>query len=398
MPRTTTDASAEVRRRRPGGALSTREPPYHQGNAGLYNAQDMYYITDITVGNTTVPVTIDTGSSDTWFVRSPFTCVDYYGMRVAESKCGFGTKQISPLSQGHLDNAVFARSYADGTYVYGSFGFDDVVLGGVTIQHQQLAVVNNTYWYGDGKTSGLLGLAYPLMTGMDGNVPAYNPIFTNMWERDLIMPLFTLGLSRDTNGTTEDKESYLAFGGLPPVEYDDSTWGRTPILSMATEPGWGLTGDVRGLYIISADAYVYGKLNATAKDPYAGLVVDKTQFPILIDCGSSLTRLPSALAKAIFKSFSTPPQYLSNDGGYYAPCNARVPAFGVRVGSETYYMSPDDLLRQNARDVETGRLCRVGIIDADGGPYTLGVTFLANVVAVFDVGNDEVRFAKRLKY
>lgn len=56
-------------------------------------------------------------------------------------------------------------------------------------------------------------------------------------------------------------------------------------------------------------------------------------------------------------------------------------------------MSPDDLLRQNARDVETGRLCRVGIMDGDAGPWVLGVTFLSNVVAVFDVGNseDEVR-------
>ena len=76
-----------------------------------------------------------------------------------------------------------------------------------------------------------------------------------------------------------------------------------------------------------------------------------------------------------------------------------MPAFGVKVGSETYWMSPDDLLRQNARDVETGRLCRVGIMDGgSAGPYVLGVTFLANVVAVFDVGNEEIRFAKRNKY
>jgi hypothetical protein len=61
-------------------------------------------------------------------------------------------------------------------------------------------------------------------------------------------------------------------------------------------------------------------------------------------------------------------------------------------------MSPDDLLRQNARDVETGRLCRVGIVDSGEGPYNLGVTLLANVVAVFDVGNDEIRFATRNKY
>lgn len=93
-----------------------------------------------------------------------------------------------------------------------------------------------------------------------------------------------------------------------------------------------------------------------------------------------------------------PPQYLDNDGGYYAPCDARAPAFGVRVGGQTYYMGADDLLRQNARDVETDRLCRVGIEDADGGPYTLGVMFLTNVVAVFDVGHSEVRLAKRNPY
>jgi len=312
-------AARNARRGGGGGGIAGRDPPYHQGNAGLYNAQDMYYITDITVGNVTVPVTIDTGSSDTWFVRSPFTCVDYYGRHVnvslhpplssssvlltsknKESHCGFSQTTIAPFSQGRLDNAVFSRSYADGTYVYGYFGFDDVTVGGVTIQHQQLAMVNNTYWYGDGAASGLLGLAYPLMTGMDGNVAEYNPVFTNMWERDLIMPLFTLGLSREagtTNATVGTgvgaEESYLAFGGLPPVDYDDSTWGRTPILDMRAEPGWGIEKDVRGLYIIAADAYVYGRLNTTAKDPYAGLVVNETQFPILIDCGSSLTRLPT---------------------------------------------------------------------------------------------------------
>lgn len=276
--------------------------------------QDIYYVTDITVGNRTVPVTIDTGSSDTWFIRSPFVCLDYYGRSIAvspppsipkthlltttqPSKCGFGTDYINDFSQGTIEHAQFGRAYADGTFVSGYFGFDDVTLGGVTIQHQQLAMVNYTYWYGDGRASGLLGLAYPLMTGMDGNIDQYNPIFTNMWERDFIMPLFTLGLSRETNGSKVNAtdESYLAFGGLPPMAYDDSTWSRTPILSMSEVPWWGVTGDVRGLYVISADAYVYGKLNVTAKDPYAGLAVNATQFPILVDCGSSLIRLPTRM-------------------------------------------------------------------------------------------------------
>lgn len=82
--------------------LAGRDPPYHQGNAGLYNAQDMYYITDITVGNKTVPVTIDTGSSDTWFVQSPFTCMDYYGRHVEAS--------IAPRNQANSTGLTIERN------------------------------------------------------------------------------------------------------------------------------------------------------------------------------------------------------------------------------------------------------------------------------------------------
>ena len=107
----------------------------------------------------------------------------------------------------------------------------------------------------------------------------------------------------------------------------------------------------------------------------------------------------SDLANAVFKSFHPPAQYLPNDGAWFAPCNAKMARFGVKIGTQQiYWMNPDDLLRQGARDSETGRLCRIGIIDSDGGPPILGVTFLSNVVAVFDVGNDEMRFAKRLDY
>ncbi len=95
--------------------------------------------------------------------------------------------------------------------------------------------------------------------------------------------------------------------------------------------------------------------------------------------------------------FDPPAQWLSSGGAYYAPCNATVPAFGVKIGNQTFFVSQDDMLRQNTRDRETNSLCRVGIIDNEVGPYTLGITFLTNVVAVFDVGNSEMRFAARTK-
>lgn len=43
-------------------------------------------------------------------------------------------------------------------------------------------------------------------------------------------------------------------------------------------------------------------------------------------------------------------------------------------------------------------MCRIGIVDDDYGPWVLGVTFLTNVLTVFDIGNREVRFASRIAY
>lgn len=118
----------------------------------------------------------------------------------------------------------------------------------------------------------------------------YSPVFTDMWQGGLIQPLFALGLSRNSpvDGSVA-APSYLAFGGLPPVDYDNSTWTRTPILGMQSEPGWGSLAEVKGLYIISADAHVYGEWNAAAPDPTDGVVVDgHNAVPDADRCGSSV--------------------------------------------------------------------------------------------------------------
>lgn len=46
--------------------------------ANLTNVHDVYYIVDIVVGNQTLAVSVDTGSSDTWFVSDYFECVRFW--------------------------------------------------------------------------------------------------------------------------------------------------------------------------------------------------------------------------------------------------------------------------------------------------------------------------------
>lgn len=62
-------------------APSTTHPALHRranGPAQLKNVHDVYYSIDLEVGNQTVAVSVDTGSSDTWMVQEPYECVSFW--------------------------------------------------------------------------------------------------------------------------------------------------------------------------------------------------------------------------------------------------------------------------------------------------------------------------------
>jgi len=92
--------------------------------------------------------------------------------------------------------------------------------------------------------------------------------------------------------------------------------------------------------------------------------------------------------------FDPVPDWRGGGRAYYVECNATAPTFGVQIGSSIFYINPQDMIRQGSHD-DTGTLCRVGLDEAYNPPYVLGVSFLNNVVAVFDIGNGEMRFAPR---
>nr|AGU10903.1 Eukaryotic aspartyl protease [uncultured organism] len=90
--------------------------------------------------------------------------------------------------------------------------------------------------------------------------------------------------------------------------------------------------------------------------------------------------------------FNPPAEYLADAQAYYVKCDAIPPQFGVTIGNQTFWVQPDDLVLRSQVDSETG-LCLTSIQNGGEGPYILGIAFLQNVVAVFDVGAAEMRFA-----
>lgn len=161
------------------------------------------------------------------------------------------------------------------------------------------------------------------------------------------------------------------------------------------------------------DGFIYGALNTSNSLTYSnpswnasGLpdVNPRRQFPVVVDSGTTLTLLPSAIVRDYARQLPRPVAQ-SDDGSYWALCDTaragRLPRFGVTVGGRTLYFRDDDLLLQDVRQdgVVGGRtytFCMLGLVDLlPEGPYILGDTFLNSVVSVFDVGASEMRFYPR---
>lgn len=118
------------------------------------------YATSITFGTQSFDVIVDTGSSDTWVVKEGFECIDLdTGDKTTESDCDFGTTYTVDSTLSVISGEEFEIEYGDGEYLYGYMATETVTLADITVD-QEVAVVTEAAWEGDGTTSGLTGLAY----------------------------------------------------------------------------------------------------------------------------------------------------------------------------------------------------------------------------------------------
>lgn len=122
-------------------------------------------------------------------------------------------------------------------------------------------------------------------------------------------------------------------------------------------------------------------------------------FPIIVDSGFTISPLPPSLVMLYYDTFVEAPQPAEIEGQpmFAAPCNtSMVPTFGVQIGGQVFEMTKETLLVSRMNTTENGViLCALGLQPGIEEAGLLGDTFLSNVVAVFDVGESEMRFAQR---
>ncbi len=369
------------------------------------------FLADIEFGTQSFQATIDTGSSDTWLAGTGFQCInETSGGPLPESQCMFGPTYTISSTFERIANENFNATFADSTYVNGIYGNETVTIAGIPVQKQQVAIVNDAAYTSDGVSSGLIGFAFPDVTAAyAGTIPAmdtlhtkriiYNPILTNLFSKGYVAPLFSLALERSSEPSGFAAGGLLAIGGLPPVRFSP-TFASAPFqlvtVNELNHPG--ATKPQYQFYTIIINGITYQRsqepslIHPNSFDP----PTNKSRISVLIDSGTSLIFLPTAFAIAVNALFDPPALYYANAGAFYTNCSAKAPEFGVQIGEQTFFLNAKDLIITAGS--APGTLCPTSIGDAGYGSTVLGAPFFKNVLAVFDVGASEMRFAAREFY
>lgn len=175
-----------------------------------------------------------------------------------------------------------------------------------------------------------------------------------------------------TNSTYNPNLGYLAFGGIAPVETTGSA--VTVPIQKATFP---TISNVSNYYFYTVDIDEYIFPGSTAK----GLKLTGSGKQAILDTGTTLNYVPTALAKAYNAQFKPAATFVEDEDIYYVACNATTPKFDVVIGGKTFTIDAKDQIMPYGTNEKGEEICISGTQDG-GDPsdpstvYILGDVFL----------------------
>lgn len=209
-------------------------------------------------------------------------------------------------------------------------------------------------------------------------------------------PVFSLALNRTSsaqNAPSRAPGGVIAIGGIPNVPYEANSWVETAIVP--------ISAGVYTYYSISIDGF---SITAPSGSTTPTQNYTASRQNIIVDSGTTLIYLPDRVADYVASLFQPPATFNTNSQLYLVNCTATAPRVGVTVAGKTYFISTDDLMNRGSGSVGGAAVgagtgtCALAIQRAAGGASVLGDSWLKNVLAVFDLGGNKVRVARREVY
>ncbi|KAL2852046.1 aspartic peptidase domain-containing protein [Aspergillus pseudoustus] len=359
--------------------------------------------TEVTIGGQSFQLLVDSGSSDTYVMKTGFRCFDKDdGLELTEEECLYDLDRTYNISDTYeeIPNQIFGIQYGAGL-ASGVMAWEEVKIAGVTVPRQRVAIADKSNPMGDGISSGLLGLAYPSLTSAhpanitDNSTYYYNripykPLLFTMYDEGLIADsYFSHVIARNPTNQSVGFGGYLSLGELPPVKHSDN-WAVAPV-EIIDEIPLNFTSYKRTIsyWALTIPSVSWGRNSSDSKP-----------FQAFFDTGNPLSYLPGRVSIPFNELFSPPGVYSDDLGAYVVDCNAKPPSsLVIEIDGQKFDHNSLDFIYQTGEDLcisTIGVSERVGIA---GLPFNiLGVPFLKNVVGVFDFGRDEMRFANDVHF
>lgn len=358
---------------------------------------------DIQIGAQTVRATVDTGSSDTWFMTQGTQCLNAF-QPTSSANCGYNgtplahSPSFEPLPHEHLN-----LSYGIGDRIIAVPGSEHIVFGGIDVPKQLIGRAKTAATTYVGHATGLIGLAYPILTNLyPGNDPStdvpcsdavgandtgcniqhYSPLLSTVFKDGLTPPIFAFAISRSA-----PHGGLMTIGGIPDIHDPKiNISSQSMVATVPIEKPNNLQHHV--WYLITVEGLQYEGASETE---------GKGQY--VVDSGTIQTLVGKEQAAKINALFDPPAVFSKKYNSYFVQCDAVAPELGVNIGGETFMFNKKDLILDLGP--EFGSTCESGIqVGTFTGDYPpiLSSLFMRNVLAVFDVGKTEMTFASRPYY
>ncbi|KAI2605600.1 acid protease [Hypoxylon sp. NC1633] len=316
-------------------------------------ANDVEYLSPVSIGGQVLNLDFDSGSSDLWVFNTQLSAAATQGHTVYDPT----QSKTFALLQG----ASFSISYGDGSGAAGNVGTETVDIGGATVTNQavELATAVSRSFVDDTANNGLVGLAFSSINTVQ---PAQQKTFFDNVMSSLAEPLFTADLRAQAQGAYE-------FGAVDTSKFTgDMTW--VPINN--TDGFWQFTSES---FAINGGQPQTSTAGAQA----------------IADTGTTLLLADPAVAQAYYAQVDGAVDD-QQQGGFTFPCNSQLPDLQLDVGGSMATVKGSDI---NFAAVD-GQTCFGGLQATPAGLQVYGDIFFKSNFVAFNGGNNSIGFAQHV--
>ncbi|KPM36273.1 Vacuolar protease A [Neonectria ditissima] len=315
------------------------------------NFMNAQYFSEITIGTPpqTFKVVLDTGSSNLWVPSSECGSI----------ACYLHSKYTSSDSSSYKSNgSEFEIHYGSGS-LSGFVSNDVVTIGDLKIEKQDFAEATSEpgLAFAFGRFDGILGLGYDTIS-VNHMVP---PFYQMVNQKLLDDPVFAFYLG------DQEGESEATFGGVDKSRYE----GDIEYIPLRRKAYWE----------VDLDAITFGDE-----------VAEQENTGAILDTGTSLNVLPSALAELLNKEIGAKKGY---NGQYTVECDKRqtLPDITFTLAGSNYSLPATDyILEVSGSCISTFQ--GMDFPEPTGPLVILGDAFLRRYYSVYDLGKNAVGLAR----